>query len=142
MDTLIICLLFVSVSVAPLTVLFGGWIMRSTASAEPNRFVGYRSQISMSSTEAWQYANDYCGRLWMRLGLFMLAGSMAVLLIAVMVILASGSSVQSTATILSWVVIGAAAAQVVCLVLSFFRVERHLRTVFRADGTRREQTGA
>lgn len=34
-----------------------------------NHFYGYRTRRSMSSQEAWDFAHQCCGRIWLRLGL-------------------------------------------------------------------------
>lgn len=140
-DTLILCLLFVSACVVPIAMMFGGWIMRSAAPAEPNRFVGYRTQLSMSSTDAWHYANSCCGRLWMRLGIVLLAGGMAAIFFVVLAILQNSVSVQTAPDALMWCILLVSGVQIACMILSIFLVERELRRVFHKDGSRRETAG-
>ena len=54
----------------------GVWIMRKQTPEKINRLVGYRSRRSMKNVETWKFANEYCGRLWWRIGwvMFLFSG--------------------------------------------------------------------
>ena len=50
--------------------------MRKQTPEKINRLVGYRSRRSMKNVETWKFANEYCGRLWWRIGwvMFLFSG--------------------------------------------------------------------
>ncbi|MBD5561006.1 MAG: SdpI family protein [Clostridia bacterium] len=131
-------LLLVSTAVVPMLMLLAGWMMRLVADSEPNRAVGFRTRLSMSSSEAWRYANMYLGRKWGVQGLIMLGVSLGAVLV---LLLSFGSSLIVRGAALSWIVVGVTAAQVLWMVFSCWEAERHLRTVFRPDGSRISRNG-
>lgn len=137
MDTLILCLIFVSLCIVPLVMIFGGWIMRSTAQTEPNKFVGYRTQLSMASPEAWQMANSLCGQLWMRFGLALLLAGAAVMLAGLLIMHQMGRPLQTALEPLPWGMLTVVSAQTAVMILVIVHVERRLRAQFNRDGSRR-----
>lgn len=44
---------------------------------EINSIFGYRTKRSMKSIDAWKFANDYCGRLWQKIGLILIVPTVA-----------------------------------------------------------------
>ena len=108
-------LLLVSTAVVPMLMLLAGWMMRLVADSEPNRAVGFRTRLSMSSSEAWRYANMYLGRKWGVQGLIMLGVSLGAVLV---LLLSFGSSLIVRGAALSWIVVGVTAAQVLWMVFS------------------------
>lgn len=52
----------------PAVIIICGYIMKKFHSAEPDSTVGYRTARSMSSREAWAFANERCGGLWIKIG--------------------------------------------------------------------------
>ena len=52
----------------PAVIIICGYIMKNCHSAEPDPTVGYRTARSMSSPEAWAFANERCGGLWIKIG--------------------------------------------------------------------------
>ena len=52
----------------PAVIIICGYIMKNCHSAEPDPTVGYRTVRSMSSREAWAFANERCGGLWIKIG--------------------------------------------------------------------------
>ncbi len=52
--------------------------MRKQAPEKINGLVGYRSRRSMKNVETWKFANEYCGRLWWRIGWVMFLFSVLV----------------------------------------------------------------
>jgi hypothetical protein len=47
---------------------------------EINGVIGYRTKKSMKNNETWKFGNEYCGRLWYRVGLILLIPSIVVLI--------------------------------------------------------------
>ncbi len=58
----------------PLIILFAGWMMQKHPPKNISSWHGYRTKRSMQSQEAWDFAQRYCGRLWIRLGLLLEIG--------------------------------------------------------------------
>lgn len=56
----------------PLLMLLIGWMMKYHTPKNINGFIGYRTERSMRSKEAWNFAHQYCGRLWLMMGTGML----------------------------------------------------------------------
>lgn len=137
MEGLIIAILVVGVCIVPVIIEVAGWILRGMVPSEPNGYVGYRTRMSTSSVEAWNYANSYCGKLWMQIGWKLLLVSVAVVLIAVWAILGSGGTLASASSALLWTVGGVTGGQCLVFLLSIRAVEKKLRQEFNPDGTRR-----
>ena len=68
--------MFVCDLLVPIAFLICRWIMRKQTPEKINRLVGYRSRRSMKNVETWKFANEYCGRLWWRIGwvMFLFSG--------------------------------------------------------------------
>lgn len=60
-----------------------GWLMKSKPPKKINGIYGYRTTRSMKSTEAWQFAQIYFGRIWFRWGWGLLLISVLVMLTVV-----------------------------------------------------------
>ena len=60
--------------------LAGEWMVRRPPQ-KINGLVGYRTRRSMASREAWLFAQEYCGRLWRKLGAWALGISAGICLI-------------------------------------------------------------
>ena len=50
----------------PIVMYFGGYLLKHCADAEINGWIGYRTKRSRQSREAWEFANQFCGGLWIR----------------------------------------------------------------------------
>ena len=64
--------MFVCNLLMPLIMLIGGYCMYKNPPKEINGFVGYRTTMSKKNKDTWTFAHDYCGRLWIKLGLILL----------------------------------------------------------------------
>ena len=62
----------------PVVVIVTGRIMWKHYPKNINGLVGYRTTRSMKNMDTWKFANEHCGRLWYKMGLFMLAFSVLV----------------------------------------------------------------
>ena len=87
-----------------------------------NGIYGYRTKRSMASQAAWDFAHQYCSRLWLRWGGALCAASVLAALLAW----------RQTWFYEAVCVVGT--AQVVVLLLSIPVVERALRARFDRDG--------
>lgn len=59
--------------IIPVMITVIGYIMNKYPPKKVNWFVGYRTRKSMKDENAWKVANQYCGKLWIKIGLIMLA---------------------------------------------------------------------
>ena len=70
--------LFLCNLLIPVVVIVTGRIMWKHYPKNINGLVGYRTTRSMKNMDTWKFANEHCGRLWYKMGLFMLAFSVLV----------------------------------------------------------------
>ena len=59
----------------PAVMIFGGRMMWKHPPGKINGIIGYRTSRSMKNKETWKFAQEYCGRLWWKIGWLMLAPS-------------------------------------------------------------------
>ena len=111
----------------PVVVIVTGRIMWKHYPKNINGLVGYRTTRSMKNMDTWKFANEYCGRLWYKMGLFMLALSVFVSV----VLLGTNDSTYSIISLIFVLV------QCVVLIVSIFPVEIALKKMFKEDGTRK-----
>ena len=58
--------------ILPVIIAVVGYIMNKSPPKKVNWFIGYRTRKSMKDETVWKIANQYCGKLWIRIGLTML----------------------------------------------------------------------
>ncbi|BBF42910.1 putative membrane protein [Lachnospiraceae bacterium KM106-2] len=92
-----------------------------------NGLVGYRTSMSMKNDDTWQFANQYCGKLWFRLGLIMTIFSALCCLVCYLLFS------HQVLDIVSLILI---ALQTIGVVVSIAPVEKALRKTFDEDGKR------
>ena len=94
-----------------------------------NASFGYRTAMSMKNQDTWDFAHQYCGRLWYRGGLVMLLPSVVPLLF---VLGRDIGAIGSTGLVVAGV-------QLVVMLGTIFPVERALKRTFDENGLRREK---
>lgn len=141
MNGLISAMMVIAVCIVPVTMMAAGWILSGLEQSEPNRYMGFRTKLSMSSPQAWAFANRYCASVWHRWGLWMLAVSAAMVLIIIWAVLADGGSLESVPTLILWTVLGTVSAQVAVMIVSIAAVQKQLRLRFTPDGKPRAVQG-
>lgn len=67
--------------ITPVIMVITGIIITKRPPKEINDLYGYHTKRSIQSPEAWKFANEYLGRLWLVGGLIMLMLSAAVMLL-------------------------------------------------------------
>ncbi len=112
--------------IVPLLMIIGGILMKRIGKV--NSFVGYRTERSMKNEDTWSFANTFCARLWIKLGTFILAISIAV---SAPLYFAGKAAVVICGTLLMFVQLGV-------LLYSIYPVEKALKKTFKDDGTRKE----
>lgn len=120
-----IIMLLTSLLVPGIVMVFGNQFKNGNHGSINPAF-GYRTTMSMKNPDTWTFANTCWGRLACKTGLWMLIGSVAVMLT---VIFAGEDTVALVGTILLLV----QAAIVLCTIPI---VERALRKEFDKDGNR------
>ena len=111
----------------PIIVLIIGRIMWKHYPKNINGLVGYRTTRSMKNKDTWKFANEYCGRLWYKLGLIMLVFSM---LIFMLFYRADDNTISMVSLILMVV-------QCIILIATIFSTESVLKKTFFEDGVQR-----
>ena len=112
--------------VIPVILLLAGeWMVRRPP-RKINGMVGYRTMRSMASREAWCFAQEYCGRLWRKLGAWSLGISAGICLVF--------SRCGERAQI--WGMLVLEGLQLAAVIGSIFPVERALKRNFDDRGNR------
>lgn len=62
-----------AIFIIPAIITITGYLMNKYPPQKVNWFIGYRTRKSMKDTNVWKRANEYCGKLWIKIGLIMLA---------------------------------------------------------------------
>ena len=104
-----------------------GTMMYRHCPKDINWIYGYRTARSMKNEDTWRFAHEHCGRLWRKIGWWMLIPSALV-----MVPFWNGSEevVGTVGTVVMML-------QLVGLIASVFPTERALKRTFNEDGTRK-----
>lgn len=100
-------------------ILLIGYLMYKYPPKKINFLVGYRTFSSMKNKEMWDFAHEYCGKIWMILGLMM------VILSSILYLLVWLKIISFTENILLIIISG----EVVILLLSIFIVENKLKNI-------------
>ena len=75
--------MLISVLLIPIIMIIFGSIFKKKAPKEINIAFGYRSSMSMSSKEAWDFAHAYIGKLWLVFGIVMLLASVVGMILVI-----------------------------------------------------------
>ena len=92
-----------------------------------NGTYGYRTAMSMKNQETWQFAHQYCGKLWLRLGWMLVPLSVIPMLFVI------GKDIETVAN----VGLAVSLLQLAPLVGSIFPTELALKKVFDKNGRRK-----
>ena len=120
-------LMFVCDLLIPITMIIAGRMMWKHAPKKINGVIGYRTAGSMKNIDTWNFAQEYCGRLWWKIGWIMLLPSSVIHLHFYH---SSENMIGIVAAILYTI-------QCLALVLSIFPTERALKRTFTEDGVKR-----
>lgn len=111
----------------PVVVIVTGRIMWKHYPKNINGLVGYRTTLSMKNMDTWRFANEHCGRLWYKMGLFMLVFS---ILVSVLLLRTNDSTYSMISLIFGLL-------QCIILIASIIPTEIALKKMFNTDGTRK-----
>lgn len=101
----------------PVLMIIAGCLMSKYPPKKVNWFVGYRTRKSMKDEKVWKIANQYCGKLWIKIGVIMLI--LSVLLFALICF----KTIILSETILAIIVL----CQIIPLLLSGVMVENKIK---------------
>ena len=119
--------MYIEFFIVPVIMIISGVIMLYKAPRKMNRFMGYRTSMSMKSPETWKFAHALCGKLWAVIGCILLPLS------AIPMVFVSGkqpAEIEKIGGILT-------AAQVAVMLCSVVYVEYSLRRNFDKNGERK-----
>lgn len=111
----------------PVLMMLAGRMMWKHCPKKINGLLGYRTTRSMKNMDTWKFAHEYCGRLWWKIGWFMLIPSILVQLPFI-------SSTEEKIGIVGGII---CTIQCIILIAATFPTEIALKKTFREDGTRR-----
>lgn len=116
-----------SVVLIPVIMIFSGRMMNKHCPKKINALMGYRTTRSMKNIDTWKFANQYCGRLYEKIGWYALP-------LAVLAMLPQIDAAEDVVGIAGAVI---CSIQCVGLLVPIIAVERALKKTFNDDGTRR-----
>ena len=119
--------IFVCDLLIPILMIIAGNMMWKHAPEKINGVIGYRTARSMKNTDTWKFAQNYCGRLWWKMGWIMFIPSVVI----------HFPFYQSSENVIG--IVAAIVCTIQCLILVFtiFPTERALKRTFTEEGIRR-----
>lgn len=121
--------MLVMVLLVPLTMMLFGYLFYYKTPKRINSVYGYRTKMSRKNRHTWEFAHQYCGRVWMLVGGGMLLVSVVCMK---MVLDANVDTIGMWGGVLVMV-------QCVLMILSIPLTERALRKNFDKNGIKKEQ---
>lgn len=94
---------------------------------EINGLIGYRTAMSKKNKDTWAFAHEYCGRLWIKIGIILL-------ILSIIAQIPFANSGEKTIGILTGII---EAVQLAALLGSIIPVETALRKTFDKNGIRK-----
>lgn len=111
----------------PLIMIIFGRVFIKKAPKDINYVYGYRTPMSTSSREAWEFAHNYIGKLWLILGIIILIPSVIGM---ILVIGTDKDTVGYTGMAITF-------AQIVFMIIPIFPTEIALKKNFDKNGNRK-----
>ncbi|MGN0465060.1 MAG: SdpI family protein [Lachnospiraceae bacterium] len=119
--------MFICNLIMPLIMIIAGYCMYKNPPKEINNIIGYRTTMSKKNADTWSFAHNYCGKLWMKIGVIMLVPTILVQIPFI-------NSGENLVGIITAVI---ESIQLVCLIGSIIPVEKALRQMFDENGNRK-----
>ncbi len=119
--------IFVCDLLIPIVMIIAGNMMWQHAPEKINGTIGYRTARSMKNMDTWKFAQDYCGRLWRKMGWIIFIPSVVI----------HFPFYHNSKNIIGIVAAVLCTIQCLILVLAVFLTERALKRTFTEDGIRR-----
>ena len=111
----------------PLSMLFLGRYFIRHSPTKINYVFGYRTRMSMKNQDTWQFAHHYFGKLWFKMGLWLLVLTVAAMLPGL------GKDADAVGKLGGLLCL----AQLPVMLYAIFPTERALKKTFDKDGNRK-----
>lgn len=112
--------------ILPLSMVFLGRYFARHAPGSINMLFGYRTACSMKNQDTWQFAHRYFGKLWYKMGLWLLILSVAAMLPGL------GKDADAVGTLGGLICM----VQLPVMLYAIWPTERALKKTFDKDGNR------
>jgi len=106
-----------TIFIIPVMIIVIGYLMNKYPPKKPNYLIGYRTRKSIQNNDIWKTANQYCGALWIKIGLLML------IITSIISILSYYELINFTENLLIIVTV----SEVIILVQTIFIVENKIK---------------
>ena len=113
--------------IIPLSMIFRGKYFSKRAPGQINMLFGYRTTRSMKNQDTWQFAHHYFGKLWFKMGLWLLVLTVAAMLPGL------GKDADAVGKLGGLLCL----AQLPVMLYAIFPTERALKKTFDKDGNRK-----
>lgn len=113
--------------ILPILMVIAGYFLKKHPPKEPNGFIGYRSSMSRKNADTWEFANKYCGKLWMILGA----------IVGVVTVISHLPFMHAKGDTFSNLILVTEAVQIAIMIGSIFFVEKVLKSKFDDNGDRK-----
>ena len=114
---------FVCNLIMPILMIIAGYMMYKHPPKDINGLIGYRTARSRKNIDTWRFAHDYCGRLWLKLGIILLIPT----ILAQLPLVKSSDNTIGIATVVIETI------QIIVLIGSIWPVEKALKEKFDED---------
>ena len=111
----------------PLIMIVIGRYFMKKSPKEINYIFGYRTNMSMKNKDTWDFAHNYFGKLWFRLGWLLIPISV----IPMLFVIGKGEDIIGTVGMVVMVI------DLILLIVPIFPTERALKKIFDKDGNKR-----
>lgn len=112
--------------ITPLTMMGFGKCFIKSVPKEINMGFGYRTSMSMKNKETWQFAHNYCGKLWYNAGKILLLSVLTMVFVI-------GKDIDTIGNLGLIIMV----VQMFFLICPIFPTERALKKNFDKNGNRR-----
>lgn len=119
--------MFICNLIIPLLMIIFGKVMYHHTPKTINGIYGYRTKMSMKNKETWQFAHNYCGKLWVKIGYILL---MPTIIVQLPFINSNQNIIGTVGGVISMF-------QIAVLLYSIVLVEKELKVNFDQDGRRK-----
>lgn len=118
-------MLFV-VLILPLIMFMSSFVFIAGGPKNINNIFGYRTNRSMINKDTWAFAHEYCGKLWLKIGI-------CFILVSIIIMLCLIKTDQRVFVSAGFVIF---IAQFITLFFSIYKTEKALKENFDSDGNK------
>lgn len=118
---------FICNLLVPLIMIVAGYMMYKKPPKDINNVFGYRTSMSKKNKDTWEFAHNYCGRLWFKLGIVLF----------ILMVIVQMFFVHSSDNVIGNMTLIVVTVQLVVLLGSIMLVEKALKGTFDENGVRR-----